>query len=96
MTVTYVHVWVKPEYIEKFIEATMANQNESVKEQGNLSFDLTQSADDASKFIIYEAYENDQFAAKHKETQHYKTWRETVADMMLKPRVGEKYSILNC
>ncbi len=94
MIVTFVHVWVKPQYIDAFIIASSENHQKSIKEPGNLRFDLVQDANDASKFVIYEAYESDAAAAAHKETEHYKKWRDTVVDMMAKPRKGEKHIIV--
>lgn len=94
MIVTFVHVWVKPEYIDVFIKATTENHQNSINEAGNLRFDLVQDANDSSKFVIYEAYESDETAAAHKETDHYKKWRETVSDWMAQPRKGEKHIIL--
>lgn len=94
MIVTIVHVWVKKEHVQEFIEATIANHNESVKENGNLRFDVLRDASDPSKFVLYEAYVSEADAAKHKETSHYLTWRATVADWMEKPREGIKHIIL--
>ena len=94
MIVTFVHVWVKPEYREKFIEASTANHNESVKEPGNLRFDLLEDAGDPNKFVLYEAYESEEASKTHKDTQHYLTWRETVADWMAQKRQGVKHNSL--
>jgi autoinducer 2-degrading protein len=94
MIVTFVHVWVKQQYIKDFIEASTENHQNSIKEPGNLRFDLVQDADNPAKFVIYEAYESDDAAAAHKETNHYKKWRETVADWMAQPRKGEKHIII--
>ena len=94
MIVTYVHVWVKPDCIDDFINASLANQKESIKEPGNLRFDVTQESDNPTKFVLYEAYENEEAAKKHKETAHYFTWRNTVANMMAKPSEGIKHKIL--
>lgn len=94
MIVTFVHVWVKPEFINDFIDATIANHNESVKETGNLRFDLLRDADEDNKFVLYEAYESEEAAATHKNTPHYHTWRNTVADWMAKPREGKKHTIV--
>ena len=91
MTVTIVHVEVKPEFIEDFIRVSSENHHQSVKEPGNLRFDVLQLAENPAKFALYEAYENDAAAAAHKETAHYLKWRETVADWMAEPRKGIKY-----
>lgn len=94
MTVTVVHVYVKAEFIDAFIEATRKNHEQSVIENGNLRFDVIQDVADPSKFILYEAYENDQAVIAHKETAHYLTWRDTVASWMAKPREGVKHKLL--
>ncbi len=94
MIVTFIHVWVKENHIEDFIKASVDNHNESVKEPGNLRFDLLQDAADNSKFVLYEAYASEEAAAAHKNTPHYLKWRETVADWMAKPREGIKHNIL--
>lgn len=94
MIVTFVHVWVKPEYVDDFIVASIENHRNSIKEFGNLRFDLVQDARDSAKFVIYEAYVSDAAAAAHKETDHYKKWRNTVADWMAQPRKGEKHILL--
>ncbi len=91
---TCVHVWIKPEHVEDFIEASIENHSHSKKENGNLRFDVCQDASDPCKFLLYEAYVDDQSAAGHKETAHYLKWRDTVAPFMDQPRKGDKYNIL--
>lgn len=94
MHVTLVHVHVKPESVAAFIEATRANHEGSVKEQGNLRFDILQSPDDPTRFVLYEAFASAEDAAAHKQTTHYLAWREQVAPMMAEPRRGESMSCL--
>lgn len=88
MHVTIVHVSVRPESVEAFIAATQANHEQSILEPGNLRFDVLQNPEDATKFILYEAYVDADEAAAHKETAHYLIWRQTVEEMMAKPRKG--------
>lgn len=92
MYVTVVHVSVKPDRLEDFIEASRVNNEGARKERGNMRFDILQSADDPTRFILYEAYDSPAASAAHKETTHYKTWRDTVADMMAEPRKGVVYN----
>jgi autoinducer 2-degrading protein len=92
MQVTIVHVTVKPDNIDDFIEASRLNHELSVTEPGNRRFDVLQSADNPTQFVLYEAYKNADEAAKHKETDHYKQWRETVAEWMAQPRQGVPYN----
>jgi len=91
MVVTCVHVHVKLEHVDDFIEASWANHEQSVQEPGNLRFDVLQSRDDPTRFLLYEGYASDAAAAAHKNTAHYLTWRETVADWMAEPRRGVPY-----
>ena len=94
MIVTIVHVYVKPEFVEKFITATQQNHEQSVKEDGNLRFDILQDAQDPNKFVLYEAYASEQAVLAHKEKPHYFQWRDTVAPWMAKPREGVKHKML--
>lgn len=91
MFVTIVHVKVKPAFVEDFILATEKNHHQSVKEAGNLRFDVLQMEKNPSEFALYEAYEDQAASAAHKETAHYLEWREKVADWMAKPREGISY-----
>lgn len=91
MHVTLVHVHVKPAHVDDFIRATHENHQHSVKEAGNWRFDVLQSPDDPSRFVLYEAYASEADAALHKQTAHYLKWRDAVADWMAEPRAGVHY-----
>lgn len=94
MIVTIVHVWVKPQFTEQFIEATRENHENSIREPGNLRFDILRDDSDANKFVLYEAYTTAEAVAAHKETLHYLKWRDTVAPWMAQPREGVKHTML--
>jgi (4S)-4-hydroxy-5-phosphonooxypentane-2,3-dione isomerase len=91
MLVVLVHVRVLPDAVEKFKAATQANAAASRKEAGIAQFEMIQQADDPNRFVLIEVYRTPEAAAAHKETDHYKTWRDTVASMMAEARVGVKY-----
>ncbi len=90
MLVVHIQVRVKPEAVEAFKTATLANAKESVKEPGIARFDVSQQQDDPTRFIFVEAYRTADAPAAHKETKHYQTWRDTVAPMMAEPRSSVK------
>ena len=94
MLVVHVHVHVKPESVEAFKEASLANARESIKEPGIAGFDCVQRQDDPTRFVLVEAYRTPEAPAGHKETRHYQTWRDAVAPMMAEPRTSVKYSNL--
>ena len=92
MLVVHVHVQVKPEHVESFKRATLANARESLKEPGVARFDVVQQQDDSSRFVLVEAYRDAAAAAAHKETKHYPAWRDAVAPMMAEPRFSVKFN----
>jgi len=91
MLVVHVHVQVKPECVEAFKAATLANARASVQEPGIARFDVVQQADDPTRFVLVEVYRTADAPARHKETAHYATWRDTVAPMMAAPRSSVKF-----
>jgi quinol monooxygenase YgiN len=91
LLILHVHVHVKPEHVDAFREATLANARESVKEPGIARFDVAQDTEDPTRFVLVEVYRTPEAPAAHKETAHYLKWRETVTPMMAEPRTSRKY-----
>ena len=92
MLIIHVHVHVKPESVESFKEATLANARSSLKESGVVRFDIIQQQDDPPRFVLVEVYRDAAAAVAHKETAHYSVWRDAVAPMMAEPRYGVKFN----
>jgi quinol monooxygenase YgiN len=92
MYIVHVFVHVKPEAVEAFAAAAIANAKLSLQEAGVARFDVVQQADDPTRFVLVEVYRDQAAAASHKETAHYATWRDTVAGMMAEPRHSVKYA----
>ncbi len=91
MLIVHVSVHVLPDAVDAFIEATRANAAASVQESGIARFDVVQSLEDPTRFVLVEAYRTEAAAAAHKETEHYATWRAAVADHMAEPRSSVRY-----
>lgn len=94
MLVVHVHVHVRPDCVEAFKTATLANAAASLREPGIARFDVMQQADDPTRFVLVEAYRTPAAPAAHKDTAHYATWRDTVAPMMAEPRASQKFANL--
>ena len=94
MLVVHVQVHVKPECVDSFREATLANALESLKEPGIARFDVMQDTAEPTHFVLVEVYRDAEAPAAHKETAHYALWRDTVAPMMAEPRTSIKF--VNC
>lgn len=91
MFIVHVFVNVKEEYIEDFKAITVENARNSVLEPGISRFDVIQQQDDPSRFVLVEVYRTFEDPGKHKQTDHYIRWRDSVAHMMAEPRSGIKY-----
>lgn len=86
MVLQIVHIHVKPEAVEAFKAATLANTRNSRKEPGIAQFALVHHADDPTKFIIIEAFRTEAAIDAHREAPHYLVWRDAVKDMMADAR----------
>jgi autoinducer 2-degrading protein len=91
MHIVLVHVHVKPESLAEFTDAIQDNARNSIQEPGIARFDILQSNDDPTRFVLVEVYRTPEDAKKHKETTHYLRWRERVENMMAEPRLGVPY-----
>lgn len=94
MFIVHVFIHVKPGHLEEFKAATLANVRNSIQEPGIARFDFLEQADDPNCFTLVEVYRTPADAAKHKETAHYATWRDAVADLMAEPRSSTKFTNL--
>ena len=86
MHIVHVFIHVKDDQVEEFKTATVKNAQSSLQEPGVARFDFIQEADDPTRFLLIEVYRTSEDAARHKETMHYKHWRETVEPLMTEPR----------
>jgi quinol monooxygenase YgiN len=91
MLIVHVHVHVKPDRIDDFRRATVENAAASIlQEWGFARFEVCQQSDDPNRFVLVEAYRAADDPAKHKETDHYKKWKDLVEPMMAEPRRSVK------
>lgn len=91
MLTVHVQIRVKPDQVEAFKAACVENSRNSLQEPGIARFDVLQQQDDPTRFLLVEIYRSAEAPAAHKQTVHYQTWAETVADMMATPRSSVKF-----
>ena len=92
MLVLQVHARVKPECLDTFREATIANARASRQEAGIARFDVLQADEDPTRFQLVEVYRSREANAAHKETAHYRQWVEAVTPMMAEARTRSWWS----
>lgn len=91
MYVVCVSIGVKPEHIDEFRTATLANAGATRTEAGNVRFDVLQGEEDGTKWFFYEVYRTKDDFRSHQQTPHYLLWRDTVGPWMAEPRKGERF-----
>ncbi len=92
MFIVHVFCEVKPDQVEAFRQACVANASGSVQEPGIARFDVLQDLEKPERFVLVEVYRTKEDPARHRETAHYQTWKATVADMMAGPRTKQIYA----
>ena len=66
MYVVCVTVWVKPEFVEDFVRASLDNARHTREEAGNVRFDFSRAEEGAARFFLYEVYlTKEDFAKRH-------------------------------
>ncbi len=92
MLINIVHVYIKPEFLAEFLNATRLNHEGSRREPGNRRFDVVQAKADASHFVLYEVFDSTEAIDYHRQTPHYHAWKKAVEPMMAKPREASVHS----
>jgi quinol monooxygenase YgiN len=92
MLTVHVQIQVKPELIEAFKAASVANVRASLREEGVVSFSLLQDRQEPSRFALVEVYRDEAAPLAHKQTSHYAAWRDAVESMMAAPRTSARYA----
>ena len=74
---------VKPEAIDAFLAAAIADASASVAhEPGCRQFDVTRSHDQPNHIVLYEVYDSPAAFDAHLETPHLKAFRDQIEPMV--------------
>ena len=91
MKIVIVYMEAKPEKAEEFARVSALNGEGSVKEEGNIRFDVLRNREDPNKFVLYEIWESEEALARHKTTQHYLNWAAANETCLVAPRTRDVY-----
>jgi len=91
LIIVHVQAHVKPDAVEAFRAASIENARASLREPGVARFDVVQSTEEPTRFVLIEVYRTADAPAAHKATAHYARWRDAVADLMAEPRTAGRY-----
>lgn len=94
MIVRIVTCRVKPGMEEAFEAATTENHRGTVSEPGAFRFDVLKDIDSPGTYYLYEVYRDQAATVAHKETEHYRKWRKTVAELQSADRESVACSVV--
>ena len=81
---------VRPEYAERWPEIAGEFTRATRGEPGCLWFDWSRSLDDATEYVLVEAFRNTEAGAAHVQSEHFRTAQKT-----LPPHLAETPRIVN-
>jgi (4S)-4-hydroxy-5-phosphonooxypentane-2,3-dione isomerase len=78
---------IVPEQREQFLAAIKENGAATVKEPGCRQFDILVLASNPNHVFLYEVYDNEAALQSHRNTDHFKKYAATTANMVAKREV---------
>src|SRR5260370_27416615 len=85
--VNAVDLGIVPEHRETFLAAIKENGAATVKEPGCQRFDILVLASNPNHVFLYEVYDNEAALQSHRNTDHFKKYAATTANMVAKREV---------
>jgi (4S)-4-hydroxy-5-phosphonooxypentane-2,3-dione isomerase len=82
MFVLTVQLRIKPENVDKFMQALQVNAREARKEPGCKQFDVLVDPNDQTKVMLYEVYNDDKAFEAHQATPHFKKYLAEAVPML--------------
>lgn len=92
MLIFQFHHYIKPEMVEAYREASLANARETLKEPGIIQFDVLQDTEDPTHFCLFEVYRDEAARAAHLETAHFLAWKEVALAAFARRGRGEQFT----
>lgn len=94
MFVQLVHIRIKPDCIDDFLEVFRLNYDGTRQEPGNIRFDVLQDPEEPTHFAIYEVFEDAAAVEAHRATAHYKQVAARLEALMEGPRSKEYFTLV--
>lgn len=77
-----VNIRVKPENVERFMMALVANAREARKEPGCRQFEALVDTSDPTKVLLFEVYDDEKAFEAHQQTPHFKKYLAEVVPLL--------------
>ncbi len=95
MIIVQVTFKVKADKTAAFIQQTKDNVKNSLKEEGVKRFEFYRESDNEDTFVLFEIYRSKEDQLKHRETEHFRRWKERILDLIQEPYSIKQYELLS-
>jgi len=95
MVIAEIYLTIKEDRVSDFIRFTNDNVSNSIKEEGVRRFDFFKDIDAENKFVLFEMFNSVEDQNKHRETAHYKRWKENITDMLEIPYTRNSFEYVD-
>lgn len=85
MIIIHARLYVKPEYVEAFLEKSKVLVAGSQAEEGNISYDLFRQTDEPETFIVVEEWKDMEAIEFHNNTPHFTGFFAEAGSYFAKP-----------
>ncbi len=82
MIIQQIFLTVKPSSVKEFIDYTMDNVVNSNREPGVKRFEFFKEKDSGNRFMLFEIFNTVEDQNSHRESAHYKKWKDKTADLL--------------
>ena len=89
LTEFVVYIAVRPGHEAAFLEGAFANQAGSIREPGNLRFEMYRNAENPCEFLFAEKYDSADSVTAHRQTPHFQSFFKVLEQVQQFPRRRE-------
>ena len=95
LQVAIIPMQVKEDCIEQYKQVASENAECSRQEPGVVMFDVLQDQKDPTRFVLNEIYKSPADQQAHRETAHFKRFKERVTPLLVEPYVPAMYYFIS-
>ncbi|MEN8700464.1 putative quinol monooxygenase [Bacillus infantis] len=91
MIIIHAHITVDPAKRDVFLEKTKEVIKGSQAEEGNISYDLFESAGKENSFVMLEKWKDKEAVRLHGETAHFQNYMQEMKEVLAAPLKAERF-----
>jgi autoinducer 2-degrading protein len=94
LTEFVVYIAVKPGQEDTFLKGAFANQAGSIRESGNLRFEIYRNSERPDEFLFVEKYDSVDAVTAHRQTPHFQAFFKILEHVQQSPRRREPGNVV--